>query len=112
MQLKSSPHEVQQARLTTEITIKLTPFDQREYRKLIEARGEMIRRVVTKLKPALGLSNALDAGCGVGSFSQILSECGLNVCGFDARAENVEEAQRRFPGIPFGLANVEDRGVL
>jgi SAM-dependent methyltransferase len=111
-QLKSSLHDVQPVRPTEEFTIKLTPFDQREYRRLIEARGETIRRVVTKLKPALGLSNALDAGCGVGSFSQILSECGLNVCGFDARAENVEEAQRRFPGIPFELANVEDRGVL
>lgn len=110
--LKSSPREVQPIRLTTEITIKLTPFDQREYRRLIEARGETIRRIVTKLKPALGLSNALDAGCGVGFFSQTLAECGLNVCGFDARAENVEEAQRRFPGIPFGLADVEDRAVL
>jgi FkbM family methyltransferase len=110
--LKSIPREAQPIRLTTEITIKLTPFDQREYRRLIEARGETIRRVVAKLKPALGLSNALDAGCGVGFFSHTLAECGLNVCGFDARAENVEEAQRRFPGIPFGLANVEDRGVL
>ena len=111
-QLKSSPQEPEPIRLTTEITIKLTPFDQREYRRLIEARGETIRRVVTKLKPALGLSNAVDAGCGVGFFSQTLSECGLNICGFDARAENVEEAQRRFPQIPFGLADVEDRGVL
>jgi FkbM family methyltransferase len=109
--LKSSPREVQPIRLTTEITINLTPFDQREYRRLIEARGETIRRVVTKLKPALGLSNALDAGCGVGFFSQTLVECGVNVCGFDARAENVEEARRRFPGIPFGLADVEDRGI-
>jgi FkbM family methyltransferase len=110
--LKSILREVQPIRLTTEIIIKLTPFDQREYRRLIEARDETIRRVVTELKPAVGLSNALDAGCGVGFFSQTLAECGLNVCGFDARTENVEEAQRRFPGIPFGLANVEDRGVL
>ena len=109
--LKSSHRDVEPIRLTTEITIKLTPFDQKEYRKLIEARGETIRRVVKKLRPALGLSNAVDAGCGVGFFSQTLAECGLNVCGFDARAENVEEARRRFPGIPFGLADVEDRGV-
>jgi FkbM family methyltransferase len=112
LRLKSSPQQVQPIGLTTEITIKLTPFDQREYRRLIEARGETIRRVITKLKPAFGLSNALDAGCGLGFFSQTLTECGLNVCGFDARAENVEEAQRRFPGIPFGVGNAEDRGVL
>ncbi len=67
---KSQPIE-----LTTEITIHLTPFDQKEYRQLIEARGETIQRVVTRLKPALGLSNAVDAGCGVGFFSQTLLEC-------------------------------------
>ena len=47
-------------------TVRLTPFDQRHYRKLIVARGETIRRVIAKLKPALSLSTALDAGCGVG----------------------------------------------
>lgn len=110
--LKSSTRESQPIHLTTEITIKLTPFDQREYRRLIESRGETIRRVVRKLKPAMGLSSALDAGCGVGFFAQTLGECGLHVCGFDARVENVAEAQRRFPGISFGLADVEDRGIL
>jgi len=103
---------VQDIRLTTETTIKLTPFDQREYRKLIEARGETLRRVVTQLKPVLGLTNVLDAGCGVGFFSQTLAECGLNVCGFDARAENVAEACRRFPQIPFAEADVQDRAIF
>lgn len=96
---------------TTEITIKLTPFDQKEYRALITAREETLRRVVNKLKPALGLSNAVDVGCGVGFFSQTLAECGLQVCGFDARAENVSEARARFPGIPFEQADIEDRGI-
>src|SRR5882724_8450318 len=102
---------VQDIRLTTETTIKLTPFDQREYRKLIEARGETLRRVVAQLKPRLGLSNALDAGCGVGFFSQMLAECGLNVCGFDGRAENVAEQCRRFPQIPFDKADIQDRAI-
>ncbi|HET8923500.1 MAG TPA: FkbM family methyltransferase [Candidatus Acidoferrum sp.] len=97
---------------TKEITIKLTPFDQREYRRLIEARGETIRKVATKLRPAMGLFTALDAGCGVGFFSQTLAECGLNVSGFDGRAENVAEARRRFPEIPFEQADAEDRGIL
>jgi len=91
--------------------IRLTPFDQKEYRKLIEARGETIQRVVEKLKPALGLSSAVDAGCGVGFFSQTLAECGLRVSGFDARAENVAEARRRFLGIPFERADVQDRSI-
>ncbi len=99
-------------RLTAEFSIKLTPFDQKEYRKLIDARCQTIQHVVKKLKPALGLSNAVDAGCGVGFFSQTLAECGLRVCGFDARAENVAEARRRFPEIPFEQADVQARGIL
>jgi SAM-dependent methyltransferase len=107
-----SEHKVRPIRLTTEVTIKLKPFDRNEYRKLIEARGETIRRVVFKLKRALDLSNAVDAGCGVGFFSQTLEECGLNACGFDARMEDVTEARNRFPHIPFAQANIEDRTIL
>ena len=44
---------VRDIRLATETTIRLTPFDQREYRTLIEARGE------TKLLPVLRLRYAL-----------------------------------------------------
>ncbi len=109
--IESSRPKVQPIRRTAEITIKLTPFDQKEYRVLIEAREQMVRRIVKKLKPALGLSNAVDAGCGVGFFSQTLAECGLQVCGFDARAENVAEARRRFPGIPFEQADIENREI-
>src|SRR5260370_25003334 len=93
--------QAQPIELAAEITLHLTPFDQKEYRQLIAARGETIRRVVTRLKPALELSNAVDAGCGVGFFSQTLLKCGLNVCGFTGRAENAMESRRRFPRVPF-----------
>ena len=96
---------------TAEITIRLTPFDRKEYRALIEAREQTLRRIVKRLKPALGLSTAVDAGCGVGFFSQTLAECGLCTCGVDARGENIEEARRRFPGIPFEQADVEAREI-
>jgi len=108
----ASSLDVQSIRPSGEITIKLTPFDQREYQKLIAARGETIRWVVGKLKPALALATALDAGCGVGFFSQTLQESGLNVCGFDGRGENVAEARRRFPAIPFEKADIENPGIL
>ena len=104
--------EVQPVRLTTEVTLHLTPFDQKEYRRLIEARGETIKRAVRRLKPELGLSNAVDAGCGAGFFSQTLGECGLNVCGFDGRKENVAEARRRFPHIPFEQGDIEAQSIL
>jgi FkbM family methyltransferase len=99
-------------RLTTEFTIKLTPFDQRQYRKLIAARAETIRRIVGRLKPVLRIERALDAGCGVGFFSQTLEECGLSVCGFDGREENIVEARKRFPHLPFETADVEDRKIV
>src|SRR5207237_469295 len=53
-----------------------------------------------------------DAGCGVGFFSQTLVECGLNVHGFDARGENVAEARRRFPHIPFEKGDIVERAIL
>ncbi|HEY2548197.1 MAG TPA: FkbM family methyltransferase [Candidatus Acidoferrum sp.] len=103
---------VSSPQVTAEFTIKLTPFDQRHYRRLIAARAETIRRVVARLAPVLRLSSALDAGCGVGFFSKTLEECGLNVCGFDAREENIVEARRRFPSVPFEVADVQERGIL
>ena len=106
-----SPLKVHPTRQSPEITIKLTPFDRREYRALIEAREQTLRRIVKKVKPPLGLASAVDVGCGVGFFSQTLAECGLQVSGFDARAENVAEARKRFPGISFEQADIEDRKV-
>jgi FkbM family methyltransferase len=94
------------------VGIRLTEFDQRRYVRLINARGETIRTVVGRLKGALGLCTALDAGCGVGFFSQILQECGLSVSAFDGRAENVAEAQRRFAAISFERGDIESEGIL
>src|SRR6266404_4577737 len=85
-----------------------TVFDQSHYLKLIEARGATIRRLVSQLKPTLELSTALDAGCGVGFFAQILQEAGLEVHAFDGRTENVEQARTRFPGISFAQGDVEN----
>lgn len=109
--LELDPSQTQAAQPAPEITIKLTPFDRKDYRALIEAREQTLRRIVKRLKPVLGLATAVDVGCGVGFFSQTLAECGLCTCGFDARAENVEEAHRRFPGIAFEQANVEAREI-
>ena len=92
---------------TADFTLKLTAFDQRKYRKIIAARAETIRRVVSKLNPLFRFSTALDAGCGVGFFSKTLEECGLQVCGFDGREANVAEARRRYPSVPFETADIE-----
>lgn len=104
--------ELRLPRFSSGIELKLMPFDQRHYLELIEARAATMKRVVKTLKSALALSDALDAGCGVGFFSQVLCRCGLNTRGFDGRPENVEEARNRFPGIPFETNDVERREVL
>jgi FkbM family methyltransferase len=93
---------------TRAVTITLTQFDRRHYVELIRARGEAIRQIVRKLKPALGWTTAVDAGCGVGFFTHILQECGLSAGGFDARVENVAEARKRFPQIAFEQGDLQD----
>lgn len=99
----SSPHPA---------TLDLSPFDRLHYQQLIHARGETIRSVIARITPVLELKTALDAGAGVGFFAQTLQECGLNVCGFDGRAENVVKARKRFPQIPFERADIQDRSIL
>ena len=93
---------------TPAVTITLTQFDRRHYVELIRARGETIRQITRKLRPAVGLVTAVDAGCGVGFFTRILQDCGLAVGGFDARAENVAEARKRFPEIAFEQGDLQD----
>src|SRR5216683_870489 len=92
--------------------LALTPFDRRHYVELIRTRGETIRRLLPELKAALHLRTALDAGCGVGFFAQILHEWGLQVQAFDGRLENVIEARRRFPKIAFAQRDIEDAGIV
>jgi FkbM family methyltransferase len=88
-----------------------TIFDQTHYLGLIKSRGALIRRLVPELRSALGLTTALDAGCGIGFFAKILVECGLNVSAFDGREENVEEARRRYPQISFDTGDVQDPDI-
>jgi FkbM family methyltransferase len=88
-----------------------TIFDQTHYLRLIKSRGALIRRLVPELRNALGLRTALDAGCGIGFFAKILEECGLDVRAFDGREENVNEARRRYPQIPFDLGDVQDPDI-
>ena len=89
-----------------------TVFDEKHYRELIEARGKTIRTVVPRLKQLLGLATALDVGCGLGFFSDILRECGMQVWAFDGRAENIAEAQKRCPGISFDRGDIQSASIL
>lgn len=64
--------------------------------------------MLEEVRGPMGLDKAVDVGCGLGHFSGFLNGLGLDVVGVDGRDENVREASRRFPKIPFNTVNVEN----
>jgi SAM-dependent methyltransferase len=86
-------------------------FDQKHYQVLNAAREPVVRRLLSGLRPDLattGSPTAVDVACGLGHYSNVLAELGLDVLGVDARAANVEESRRRFPHLKFEIADAED----
>jgi SAM-dependent methyltransferase len=83
-------------------------FDQSHYDALNAARGETVARLLPDLKQRLNLKTALDLGCGLGHYAEILHQHGFDVLAVDGRPENVEEARRRFPHLKFQLADAQD----
>ncbi len=94
------------------VSFALSPFDRQHYQELIGARADTIKSVLSRIKDLFSLKTAVDAGAGVGFFSQTLHECGLDVCGFDGRTENVSEARKRYPHIPFEQGDIQDPSIL
>ncbi|MFC1580652.1 class I SAM-dependent methyltransferase [Thermodesulfobacteriota bacterium] len=78
------------------------------YGEISERRMEFMEGLLPELISTSDLQTALDAGCGVGIFSQFLSDMGMKVTGFDARNENLAEAKRRYSHLSFKLWDVED----
>jgi SAM-dependent methyltransferase len=64
--------------------------------------------LVADLRCSMDLRSAIDVGCGVGYFSELLQSSGFQVSAVDGRAENVEEASRRHKNIEFHQFNAED----
>ena len=83
-------------------------FDQSNYGALNAARDETVARLLPDLKRRLNLKTALDLGCGLGHYAEILYQHGLDVLAVDGRAENVEEARRRFPHLKFQVADAQN----
>ncbi|MGC2467912.1 MAG: class I SAM-dependent methyltransferase [Candidatus Acidiferrum sp.] len=86
-------------------------FDRQHYDALNSSRGARVSQIISELKEPLGLRTAVDVGCGLGHFSGLLKSFGLDVLGVDGRQENVEEAQRRFPQIPFRICNAQESAL-
>lgn len=86
-------------------------FDQAHYDLLNRARGDVVRTLLADLKGPLHLKSAIDVGCGLGHFSRLLESLSLDVTAIDGRQQNVEEARRRYPDIPFLHFNAEDSAI-
>jgi SAM-dependent methyltransferase len=86
-------------------------FDQPHSQRYMKAMADFLQWVLPELGARNQLVTALDSGCGIGLLADHLQRSGLQVKGFDGRQENVQEARRRFPTIPFKTANVESPEV-
>ena len=86
-------------------------FDKSHYDALNAAREATVESILPDLKKRLGLKTALDLGCGLGHYSEILHKYGFNVLAVDGRAENVQEARRRYPHLKFEVADAQDAAL-
>jgi SAM-dependent methyltransferase len=83
-------------------------FDSDDAQDINRCRQQFLDYLWQEWPSHLGLRTAVDAGCGIGLFSDKLVSLGLNVVAFDARVENICEAKRRYSNIDFHVLNVED----
>lgn len=83
-----------------------TVFD--KYGTINDRRKEFLQDTLADLIPRYSLRTAMDVGCGVGYFSNVLALMGLNVAAFDGRDENITEARNRYPNITFNRYDIED----
>lgn len=87
-------------------------FDAQHYESLNSARAAVLATVLVPLKNQVGLSSAIDVGCGLGHFSGLLHSLGFQVTAVDGRRDNVTEAQRRYPHIRFHHCDVQDPALV
>jgi SAM-dependent methyltransferase len=86
-------------------------FDADHYDKLNSSRGASVNALLVELKRLLALETAVDVGCGLGYFSGLLAKLGLQVSAVDGRQQNVDEAQRRHPGVNFRQVDAQDAAL-
>ena len=86
-------------------------FDRKSRQRIHESRKEFLGRLLRDFCAGRDFKTVLDAGCGIGFFSNFLSNLGLKVVGLDAREENIAEARSRHPGIDFVHGDAEDASV-
>jgi SAM-dependent methyltransferase len=83
-------------------------FDAGHYESLNTSRGAVVSAILSELSAPLALHSAIDVGCGLGHFSGLLKSLDLRVTAVDGRPQNVQEAQRRYPDIPFRVCDAQE----
>lgn len=63
--------------------------------------------LVTLLAPRLG-ETILDAGCGTGDLAAMIAASGARTEGIDASEEMIAEARKKFPHLPFYVADITE----
>lgn len=91
---------------------EVSVFDEGAYMAVNRVRLELVSQFLPPIIRDCQITTALDAGCGYGFFSNHLTELGLAVAAFDARAANVDETRRRYPTVVCYVHDVEDQRVL
>jgi SAM-dependent methyltransferase len=86
-------------------------FDQAHYDARNAALDAFIRCTLPDLIASLQLKTALDLGCGLGHYAELLHTLGLDVLAVDGRPENVAEARRRYPHLRFDVVDAQDSGL-
>lgn len=87
-------------------------FDLEHYEFLNRARGDIVSQLLPEIRKQCNLQTAIDIGCGLGYFSQLLKSLGFHVTAVDGRQQNVDEAQRRNQDIRVLQVDAEDPRMI
>jgi len=85
-----------------------TVFDSPNTVRFNQARRNLLAELLPLWQTEFGLKTAMDVGCGLGYFSEMLVELGFKTRAIEGRPENAAEARQRVPGLEVQIADAED----
>jgi SAM-dependent methyltransferase len=85
-----------------------TVFDSPNTVRFNQARRNLLAELLPVWQTEFGLKTAMDVGCGLGYFSEMLVELGFKTRAIEGRPENAAEARQRVPGLEVQIADAED----
>lgn len=83
-------------------------FDQKFYSDITNARMQHFQSMSIPLSG----KSVIDVGCGIGRFSEMLTEMGADVFCVDGRAENIEKLKEEYPLQKCAVCDVESDEIL